>query len=618
MSRRAHIMPPVKGSGGHPDNVITFDVETRPATCDPSFGVSPCPACKRVDSLTPSPDDEVAVLTLGRALHTSGAVLAFDHASVFWEWVFSRTVHKQPLWLVNHNIAFDLMVLEFDHFLTGAGWVPDKVIMPEPSGPFMIRYSKFDHEIVLANLANWWGMRPLSSIGAVVGLAKGTVDPTEPRFRHGLDLDVLGRYCARDAQVVMKALKLWVSFCRDHDLGTFAPTQAGQSLNAFRHRFMAHEIYIHNNRRALSLEREAYMGARTEAFRIGRFTGSFHVLDVNSLYPFVMREFPFPTRLKGVINEISKEEYRQLRDSGALVIARCDLAVRDEETRIAPHRHQDRLIYPTGRFTSTLTTPELDGALSTGIVERLYDVAVYDSAPLFKSYVDTFYALRRQYHEAGNLVWYEIVKVFLNSLYGKFGQYNYEWDPCDMDLPTGVHVIWDAETDSRETYRSLGGVVRRRTDRRQESWTSFPAIAAHVTAYARRHITHLRARAGISNVWYMDTDSLFVDDTGMLALQGLVSGRLGDLKLECSAPSLVIRGLKDYEIGPKRKTKGVRRDALLSGGTARQVQFRGIAGAMRAGEPGVARIGAVTKTLSRKYTKGTLSDTYVIPLHLGD
>lgn len=619
MSRRAHIMAPVGAvASSYPADVITFDVETRPATCDPSYGVSPCQACKRVDALQPSPDDEVAVLTLGRALSSGGDELLFDTASTFWEWVFSR-VGSSPLWLVNHNIAFDLMVLDFDHHLTEAGWTPHKVIMPEPSGPFMIRYRRAGHEIVLANLANWWGMRPLSSIGAVVGLSKGSVDPTEPRFRHGLDLDLLGRYCARDAAVVMRALEMWVSFVKDHDLGTFAATQAGQSLNAFRHRFMSHEIFIHNTKRALELEREAYLGARTEAFRIGHFTGSFHVLDVNSLYPFVMRKNPFPTRLRGVLNEVTTDELAELlRDS--LVIARCDLVVGTEDSRVIPHRHLDRLVYPTGEFTSTLTTPELREALSRGAITRCYDVAVYDSAPLFRSYVDTFYKLRRKYHDAGNLVWYEIVKVFLNSLYGKFGQYNYQWDnvSVDLNLPTGVHTIYDVEKDSRETYRSLGGVVARRSTRREEPWTSFPAIAAHVTAYARRHITSLRALAGTDRVWYMDTDSLFVDDAGLDALQGLISDRLGDLKIECSAASLTIRGLKDYEIGPKRKTKGVRRDAVISGSSARQVQFRGIAGAMRAGEPGVARISAVTKTLSRKYTKGTIKDSYVIPLHLGD
>lgn len=618
MSRRPHVMKPVGNApGSYPVDVITFDVETRPATCDPSYGLMPCPACRRVDALAPEPDDEIAVLTLGRALSSGGDELLFDTASTFWEWVFSR-VGSSPLWLVNHNIAFDLMVLQFDLFLTEAGWTPHKVIMPEPSGPFMIRYRRDGSEIVLANLANWWGMRPLSSIGAVVGVSKGSVDPTLPRYRHLIDLEELGRYCARDAEVVMKALQMWVSFCRDHDLGSFAATQAGQSLNAFRHRFMTHDIYIHNTRRALELEREAYLGARTEAFRLGVFKGSFHVLDVNSLYPFVMKKFPFPTRLRGVLKEVSIDEYQEIRKDKCLVVARADLQVEQEAQRVAPHRYQDRLVYPTGRFSSVLTSPELDEAITAGIVERLSDVAVYDAEPLFKSYVDTFYRLRRKYHDAGNLVWYEIVKVFLNSLYGKFGQYNYQWDNVDtsLNLPTGVHTIYDVEKDSRETYRSLGGVVARRSTRREEPWTSFPAIAAHVTAYARRHITQLRARAGVSHVWYMDTDSLFVDDAGLVALQGLVSDRLGDLKIECTATSLTIRGLKDYEIGTKKKTKGIRRDAIISGMAARQVQFRGIAGAMRAGEPGIARIGAVTKTLSRVYTKGTIQDSYVIPLHL--
>lgn len=610
--RQPHIMRPITGTAGHPASIIAFDVETRPATCDPGYGEKPCPACRRVDALAPEPDDEVAALTLGRAVHApSGGTLDFTTASAFWTWVDCHTSPDEPLWVVNHNIAFDLMVLRFDHFLTDLGWEPVKVIMPEPSGPFMIRYKRDGAVLILANLANWWGMRPLRSIGAVVGMSKGDCDPTLPRYRHGLCLDELGSYCARDALVVLRALQMWIKFCVDHDLGTFAPTQAGQALNAYRHRFMGHPIFQHARTKVLSLEREAYLGARTEAFRIGSFRGSFHVVDVNSLYPYVMREYQYPARLRGFLKKVTVDELQEIM-ADSLVVARCDFDVSGEMGRVVPHRWDDRLVYPVGRFTSTLTTPEIDLAVRRGVLTAVRDVAVYEPSPLFTSYVDTFYSLRMSYRASDNLVWYEIVKVFLNSLYGKFGQYNYEWVDSDVSLPTGVHVI--NSNVSRETYRSLGGVTMRRSDTRSEGVTSNPAIAAHVTAYARRHITLLRETAGVGHVWYMDTDSLFVDDEGLARLE--LSDDLGGLKLECSAGALVVRGLKDYEIGPKRRVKGIRANARVSGGAATQVQFRGIAGAMRAGEPGVARIGVTTRKLSRKYSKGTIEDSYVKPIHL--
>lgn len=612
--RRPHQLRGAKGNGGHPEQLITFDVETGPATCDPSYGSSPCPACVRIADGTMTADDEVAQLILGRAILPDGSPLSFVDSRSFWNVITALAGHT---WLVNHNIAFDLMVLNWDFEMTSRGFTATKIIIPEPSGPFAVTWKHEDgRQLTMANLANWWGMRPLKSIGEIVGAPKGSVDPTAPRYRHAVpgtpDWTRLDRYCAQDAAVVRAAVEMWSRFLLDHDLGPFALTQAGQALTAYKHRFMAdHEIFIHTNKRALQLERDSYYGGRTEAFRIGRYNGNFYIVDVNSLYPHVMQTETYPTALRGIVGSIGLGDLETLltdTDSPVIARVRCAVPADDESARVVPVRWQDKLIYPVGQFDAVLTTPELRSAAAAGVLVGVDEVAVYDGARIFTSYVDELYALRMRYRSEGNLVWYEIVKVFLNSLYGKFGQYNHEWEDCSdaLDLSPGTHVIVDASSGERTTYRFLGGVLKRKSLSRVEGWDSFPAIASHVTAYARSYLSSLRAAAGFSSVWYCDTDSLFVDDQGLGLLERFIDpDRLGALKLETSAASLTIRGLKDYEIGTKVKLKGIRRGATrLADGAYRQVQFRGIAGALRAGEPGVARVGQIVKKPTGKYLKG--------------
>lgn len=620
--RKPHIIDAPNGNRGHPSRLITFDVETRPSSCQRTAGAAPCPACRRITAGRLQPADEVQVLTLGCALDWEGSELTFRSAGVFWDWVDARTTTSGPTWLVNHNISFDLMVLKWDSSLRARGWTADKIIIPEPSGPFHVTWTNGRRRLHMTNLANWWGMRPLASIGQVIGSSKGDLDPTLPRYRHArsgtFEWNQLETYCAQDARVVYDAVGYWSRFCVEHDLGPFAITQAGQSLNAYRHRFMAHPIYIHTNARALELERSSYLGGRTEAFRLGRIPGRTHIVDVNSLYPYVMSSNDFPTRLTGVVDRLTRSDLVTLmRDQ--LLVASVTCSVDNEGQRVVPVRHDGRLLYPTGRFPAVLCTPELVTALAAGVVDSIGDVAVYDRAPLFHEYVSHFYALRLRYKEAGNLVWHEIVKVFLNSLYGKFGQYNHEWTSCEdtVAIPPGTHVIDD--DGQRITYRNLGGILRRKSDHRIEGYNSFAAIAAHVTAHARTHITRLRDIAGISNVVYCDTDSLFVNDEGLGALSQQIDGmRLGALKHEGTTTDLVIRGLKDYTFGTVKKLKGIRRSAIdIGGGQWQQAQFRGIAGALRAGEPDIARVGVIVKKPTLEYKKGAVGEGgWVVPVHL--
>jgi len=616
--RKPHIMKPSGKGTNHPEHIVVFDVETRPATCTPN---TKCKACERIQSDNMTEDDEIQQLVLGIALSDDGEMCRFTDNDVFWNWVTNRG----SLWLINHNIAFDLMVLDWDHAMTSRGWVADKVIIPEPNGPFSVTWTKGPHFIRMVNLANWWGMRSLASIGKIVGEEKTEVDLVQ--LRHVTPSDpqwsTLEDYCIQDCQVVLKAVHMWITFCKDHDLGQFAVTQAGQSLNAFQHRFMPTPIYLHTNRRALEFERESYLGARTEVFRLGEMEGSFHVLDVNSLYPYVMKKWTYPTKLRGVVKNVTPAEYHQIREDylcvGKVLV---DIPKGDEGRRVVPVRHDGKLIYPVGRFYTTLTSSELDLAMDRGIVRELHDVCVYDQHHLFADYVDHFYSLRLQYRSAGNNVWYEIVKVFLNSLYGKFGQYNHDWLPCqdDIGIAAGsILKIIDADTDTTTTYRHIGGTLAKRSPGRVEGWNSFAAIASHVTAYARCWISYLRRIAGYKHVFYCDTDSLFVDDWGKANLEEYTNpDKLGLLKLETSANTLTIRGLKDYEIGNKIKHKGIRKDAIPTGeNTYRQTQFRGIAGALRQGESGIARVRNVTKTMSRTYTKGTVGeDGWVEPIML--
>jgi len=148
-----------------------------------------------------------------------------------------------------------------------------------------------------------------------------------------------------------------------------------------------------------------------------------------------------------------------------------------------------------------------------------------------------------------------------------------------------------------------------------ESRESIPSIASHVTGYARSYLWWLIDTAGRQNVFYCDTDSVFVNDDGFGNLKHLIHPtQLGALKVEWETDNLILRGLKDYSYNSTHKIKGIRKDAIKTGPASwTQDMFRGFKGAIRDGETNRQMISRVVKTLSGEYSKGTIEGTEVKP-----
>jgi hypothetical protein len=156
-------------------------------------------------------------------------------------------------------------------------------------------------------------------------------------------------------------------------------------------------------------------------------------------------------------------------------------------------------------------------------------------------------------------------------------------------------------------------------EERPESRDSFPAIASHITAYARMYLWELMKTAGLENVYYVDTDSLMLNKTGYAALKPRIDQtKLGALKVEWKSDHVVLNGLKDYEIDGRLKAKGIRKTAVQTApGVFTQEQFRGIEGMIRDGDLDRILIKTVSKTLLRKYLKGQVMESgKVFPLRL--
>jgi hypothetical protein len=300
-----------------------------------------------------------------------------------------------------------------------------------------------------------------------------------------------------------------------------------------------------------------------------------------------------------------------------LVCARCEI---ETDRPLFPVHHEGKLIFPVGRFETALCTPELRLAHQEGLLLRVWDVCVYEGFELFTRYVNQLYKLRRRFQTEGNKPFSDIAKRLLNHLYGKWGQLQDEWEQIG-DAPEaelGWETGYSLTLHKTITVRTLGGKIEQMTGR-AESFNSFPAIAAHATSYARMRLLDAIEMAGWENVFYCDTDSLYVNLAGRDRLKPLTHpSALGKLKLEKTVQSFTINGPKDYVVDGHVTLKGVRRSAVRLGpNDFVQEHFPSLKAILKSPDPNIYPIKTVTKHLNRHYTKGVVEPSgRVVPLSL--
>jgi hypothetical protein len=410
-------------------------------------------------------------------------------------------------------------------------------------------------------------------------------------------------------EIIKEAMLRLLRMAKVENWGNFGVTLPRWAWNVYRHKFMPRKIYIHAHKDALRLEREAVFPGRNECFYIGRREGGkFYLIDVNSLYPFVASMLPLPYRLRGYGKDIplkTLDKWARLN----FVVAKVEI---ETEVPYYPCRVNGVVYFPVGNFITTLCGSELVEALNNRHIKRCLECAVYDAGGLFYDYVNHFYQMKRQAKEEGDMIRYRMAKLFLNSLFGKFAQWGHEWKRVGISDPKRIEWATEFNETTGEVYElySFGGSVWRQGEKR-ETRDSFPAIFAGITSAGRAYMLSLIQRAGWSNVLYIDTDSLIVNELGMMRLEPLFNmDELGKFKIEAVGDVVEIRGLKDYRIGEHERVKGLKRNAIKIGENEYEMErWTKLRGALQQGVLNKVIVRKVRARFQRKYDKGIVKES---------
>lgn len=534
----------------------------------------------------------------------------FYDSQEFLKYVESKVYRKKPLTLIANNIDFDWTVGKGFTYIKEHNWKITSIVSKDK--PYLIHLKKKTLSITILDLFNYFNTS-VEKLGSSINLPKLEID-----FKHCTEKE-LEIYNMRDTEIIYKFFRTYLNFLVENDLGNFKYTISSQAFTTYRHRFMPHKIYIHNRADTLKVEREAYHGGRTEAFYIGKIRSKpLYKLDVNSMYGYAMLNNKSPVKLIMTLNRPTLASVEKSLENHS-VIGKFICEVKEP---IFPYLINGKQCYPVGEGEFALSTPEIKYALDKGYIKSCSVLYIYEEEYIFTDYVDFFYNLKEKSKRDGNDAWTYMSKQFLNSLYGKFGQRSHSWEKINLVRPYGFYVEknFASSPEKVQDIRVIGERVE--IEQLQGEWyNSFPAIAAHVSAYARMYLWFLIQKVGLENVYYCDTDSIFTNEQGYNKVQDYIDKfELGKLKIEGRANYFDIRSSKDYTFGKITRIKGINKNAKkISKNIYKCERWWHFEGRLRKGDIESYITETYIKHLKRVYDKGTISEIgQVIPFNLQD
>ena len=340
------------------------------------------------------------------------------------------------------------------------------------------------------------------------------------RPKNSEDWDLMRHYNARDSKISKEFIDfLFNGFVK---LGAEPKkTIASTGMDLFKRKYLNDVYYTHTSD-ILVEQFLGYYGAMVQAFKRGLIE-DYNYYDYNSLYPDVMRnEYPDPNSLRVTFKNTNF--YINTYHGMSKVEIYCP----DIDKPLLPYRHDKKLLFPTGTFTGYYTHIELREAHKLGyVIKKVYKTFYYKKCcKPFKDYVTDLYCLRKKYKDNNDNMEI-VVKLLMNSLYGKFGQ-KFENRDNWISAPT-------MEQLNKCNFVERFGEYFRIKQTSRPSAFCIPIWASYITAYARIKLYDIIKH---DDVVYCDTDSVITKKSYKS------SKELGKLKLE-------LRVMNGYIVRPK-------------------------------------------------------------------
>lgn len=480
-----------------------------------------------------------------------------------WAWMHSNARRNSRNYVVS-PVASDTLTLAqwWEEIVsTGTAWEPvgsKRTGAPEDGTtrfrrlvlrgtPDIIDYTRYGYRWI------WLSGRqylPLEEEQISSHLGIPWIDTKEPDPDHGRLL----RTARERSHLWMRAFLQLTDWWQANSTSSWGFTAGQLAMGVMRSHLEPKALCTHNCPRTHQLERRAAFGGRCSTWYVGdvgpvqesgtvatpaparskygRIDGPLFLLDIRSMYPTILRDQTFPVRRFSYRENVpTRELLEHCRTYGVIASVTMETGVAEY-----PVRSGTRITYPTGKFQTTLTGPELVQAGKDGKLLKCHEMALYDTAPVFKKAAGALIDMRERARADGNWAWEFFAKLLGNSMGGKLAQTRGRWlERRKM----GPAVEWGEWFEGRgkggkpRRFRAVAGLVWEWVTDEQGAGPHTAAFD-YLTAYGRLWMRRLRAMCPIESVISQDTDGIWVLSPAVDALRknGVTFGdSAGDIRI---------------------------------------------------------------------------------------
>jgi hypothetical protein len=278
-------------------------------------------------------------------------------------------------------------------------------------------------------------------------------------------------------------------------------TLASAALKFWKNNYYTGEMF-NSSQSFYNRFKDYYYGGRVECFTMGVIQEVVKIYDINSAYPFAMSDFHPWGFGYSVMDD--------LPDSN---LERCFIDCDAISKGTFPQRAKDgSLVFPNSSevLNFKITGWEYLAAIETGTAEiiSINSVIQFDDIITFGDYVDYWFEKKAELKN-GDKAEYLIAKLFLNSLYGKFGSNPQKYKSYHTLEPQYVRACEELEQKTFAGMLGKNALMSKELDEDEQHFYNV-ATAASVTGFVRAYLW--RAICKAEKVYYCDTDSIICRD----------------------------------------------------------------------------------------------------------
>jgi hypothetical protein len=312
--------------------------------------------------------------------------------------------------------------------------------------------------------------------------------------------------------------------------------------------------------------KQFFFGGRVQCFRAGVIEQPFKIYDVNSMYPYVMKNFKHPT---GGSYELDT----RIRNNTYFIVA--EGRQRGPYGAFPIRNRSGGIDFNVERGTFATTIHEWNAAEEAGYFRpsKILKTYSFSDSICFDEFVDHFYSARLKAKAEEDRLHEIFYKFILNSAYGKFAQNPDNFADWAITQNERLAAPW------REHFIHRKGkyVIWKKGVNRHSYYNV--CIGASITGAARA--TLMRAIRFSEKPLYCDTDSIIASELKGVSFD---STQLGAWKLEGSGDRIAIAGKKMYSCWQngelvKKATKGAKltADEILAVAQGKTVTYKNAA-----------------------------------------